>query len=86
MRFELSSRCSLHGSLYCLILFLFYHTALKTKPASKMSNGAPAKKHVNDLEANGSMNRSVGSWATSFSILIGFYFPVENEVHQVKTF
>nr|XP_028588617.1 AP2-interacting clathrin-endocytosis protein isoform X4 [Podarcis muralis] len=32
------------------------HSALKTKPASKMSNGAPAKKHVNDLEANGSMN------------------------------
>ncbi|XP_077189142.1 BTB/POZ domain-containing protein 8 isoform X2 [Paroedura picta] len=28
------------------------HSALKTKSALKMTNGAPAKKHVNDLEPN----------------------------------
>ncbi|XP_033006990.1 BTB/POZ domain-containing protein 8 [Lacerta agilis] len=42
------------------------HSALKTKPASKMSNGAPAKKHVNDLEANGSMNRTSHHATISF--------------------
>ncbi|XP_061489649.1 BTB/POZ domain-containing protein 8 isoform X2 [Rhineura floridana] len=32
------------------------HSALKTKSTLKMINGAPAKRHVNDLEANSSMN------------------------------
>nr|XP_056700722.1 BTB/POZ domain-containing protein 8 [Euleptes europaea] len=32
------------------------HSVLKTKSALKMTNGAPAKKHVNDLEANVPIN------------------------------
>lgn len=44
-----------------VILFLFHCTVLKTKSALKMTNGTPAKKHVNDIEANSPLNRSVGS-------------------------
>lgn len=43
---------------FCL---LFHCTALKTKSTLKITNGTPAKKQLNDLEANGPMNRSVGS-------------------------
>ncbi|XP_062992487.1 BTB/POZ domain-containing protein 8 [Elgaria multicarinata webbii] len=35
------------------------HAALKTKSALKKTNGVPAKKQVNDLEANGPMNSVV---------------------------